>query len=155
MSIPSPTQRHVSDDFHQSNSVGDDDVNQNTCLFKHRTICPTSINQNRFWCLKPTWMTRFPWSVYLSPVSPQTKETLLETTPTERRIIVQPSPNSCPPKPLLPLPLPPPPPSLNYSPMPTHIRGRLLRHPLRHPRSLITLLVISPPHFPFVFLPCL
>lgn len=74
------TQRHVSDDFHQSNSVGDDDVNQNTCLFKHRTICPTSINQNRFWCLKPTWMIRshqIPMiSVPLSCLTPDEGNTL-------------------------------------------------------------------------------
>lgn len=95
--------------------------------------------------MKKNWhfarVPRVPSSPYLSPLSRQTRKTLLKTTPTGRQPVRLTLPNSCPPKPLPPTPQPPP--SLNYPPKATHIAARLLRLPLMHPRSNITLLVIS------------
>lgn len=86
--------------------------------------------------------------MYLSPLQHQIRKTLLKTTLSARQPISPTFPNSWPPKPLL-QPLQPPS-FLNSPPRVTYIAARLLRLPLTHLRSNITLLVIS--HFPTFFL---
>lgn len=86
--------------------------------------------------------------VIMVPLSslPQKKETALETAARGQwtpRLL--PSQNS-----ILPLPLVStsrPPPSLNSHPMAAHFMAKLLRRPLKHLRSLISLRVISTSNF--------